>query len=199
MSISKRLPPAESRLAALQAARALLIEAGPQGVTLKAVAARIERTHANVLHHFGSAAGLHQALAEHLTEGVCRAIGEAVAATRAGIGRPRDVVDLIFDSFGKEGGGALAGWMLASGNEDALDPIVDTIHQLVDELFPSEHAHAEAGAMHEVTLALVLLALGDSLIGDRLAGSLRLDRSTARDQAEALVHAALARQLAGGD
>jgi AcrR family transcriptional regulator len=42
----------------LQAARALLIEAGPQAVTLKAVASRIGRTHANLLHHFGSAAGL---------------------------------------------------------------------------------------------------------------------------------------------
>ena len=39
-------------------ARILLIEAGPQAVTLKAVAARIGRTHANLLHHFGSAAEL---------------------------------------------------------------------------------------------------------------------------------------------
>ncbi|WP_448889270.1 TetR family transcriptional regulator, partial [Enterobacter hormaechei] len=50
----KRLSPQESRIAALDAARALLIEAGPQAVTLKAVAARIGRTHANLLHHFGS-------------------------------------------------------------------------------------------------------------------------------------------------
>jgi AcrR family transcriptional regulator len=53
----KRLSPEESRDAALEAARALLLEAGPQAVTLKAVAARIGRTHANLLHHFGSAAG----------------------------------------------------------------------------------------------------------------------------------------------
>ncbi|HEU4820606.1 MAG TPA: TetR family transcriptional regulator, partial [Qipengyuania sp.] len=50
----RRLSPEESRLAALEAARVLLIEAGPQAVTLKAVAGRIERTHANLLHHFGS-------------------------------------------------------------------------------------------------------------------------------------------------
>ena len=54
MSIARRrLSPEESRDNALEAARALLIEAGPQAVTLKAVAARIGRTHANVLHHFG--------------------------------------------------------------------------------------------------------------------------------------------------
>ena len=39
MSIRKRLSPEESRKAALAAARLLLIEAGPQAVTLKAVAA----------------------------------------------------------------------------------------------------------------------------------------------------------------
>ncbi|WP_371858601.1 TetR family transcriptional regulator, partial [Pseudomonas sp. FW215-R2] len=47
----KRLTPEESRDAAIDAARALLVEQGPQAVTLKAVAARIGRTHANLLHH----------------------------------------------------------------------------------------------------------------------------------------------------
>ena len=61
--VKKRLSPEASRSAALDAARLLLIEAGPQAVTLKAVAARIGRTHANLLHHFGSAAGLQKALA----------------------------------------------------------------------------------------------------------------------------------------
>lgn len=54
----KRLSPEESRSVALEAARLILIEMGPQAVTLKAVASRIDRTHANLLHHFGSAAGL---------------------------------------------------------------------------------------------------------------------------------------------
>lgn len=38
-------------MAALEAARGLLVETGPQAVTLKAVAGRIGRTHANLLHH----------------------------------------------------------------------------------------------------------------------------------------------------
>ena len=63
MSIRKRLTQEESRTVALEAARALLIELGPQAVTLKAVASRIGRTHANLLHHFGSAAGLQKELA----------------------------------------------------------------------------------------------------------------------------------------
>ena len=58
IAVKKRLSPGESRAAALDAARQILIESGPQAVTLKAVAARVDRTHANLLHHFGSAAGL---------------------------------------------------------------------------------------------------------------------------------------------
>ena len=108
MATRKRLSHEESRLAALAAARSLLIETGPQSVTLKAVAARIGRTHANLLHHFGSAAGLQKALAGHLAGTVCDTIIDAVRASRAGLGSPREVVDLAFDAFDKEGAGALA-------------------------------------------------------------------------------------------
>lgn len=182
MSIRKRLTQEESRTVALEAARALLIELGPQAVTLKAVAARIGRTHANLLHHFGSAAGLQKALAEHLAVTICATIEDAVLATRAGEGTPRDVVDLTFDAFDKEGGGALATWMLMNGNEDALDPLLEAIHQLVDDL--GEH---DTGKMHDVTHALCLMALGDALMGGPLAHSLGLKRTAARDMAEKML------------
>lgn len=192
MSIRKRLSPEESRLAALEAARALLIETGPQSVTLKAVGARIGRTHANLLHHFGSASGLQKALAAYLAETVCETIADAVRATRAGIGSPREVVDLTFDAFDREGGGALASWMLLSGNEDALDPIVETIHELVHEIAP-EHSPDDPMLMHRDTLMLVLLALGDALMGPQLTRSLNLPREQARDTAERLLVESLAR------
>jgi len=174
---------------ALGAARALLVESGPQSVTLKAVGARIGRTHANLLHHFGSAAGLQQALAEHIAETVCESIGQAVLATRAGIGSPREVVDLTFDAFDREGGGALASWMTLSGNEDALDPIIEMIDQLVNELHPQEQVAGARRIMHEATLALVLMALGDAMMGQRLADSLGVRRDTARDKAEDMLTA----------
>ena len=120
MTARKRLTPEESRASALEAARALLIETGPQSVTLKAVAGRIGRTHANLLHHFGSASGLQKALAGHLASTVCETIKDAVHASRAGLGSAREVVDLAFDAFDREGAGALTSWMLLTGNEDAL-------------------------------------------------------------------------------
>lgn len=189
----RRLPPQESRLAALEAARVLLIEAGPQAVTLKAVAGRIGRTHANLLHHFGSAAGLQRDLAAHLARTVCDTIAEAVRASRAGLGSPREVVDLAFDAFDKEGAGALASWMILTGNEDALTPIVETIHQLVDEIAADEANHRGNMAVHDDTLALVLMAMGDALIGKALARSLGLSETAARDRAQQMLERALER------
>lgn len=189
----KRLPPEESRLAALEAARVLLIEAGPQAVTLKAVASRIGRTHANLLHHFGSAAGLQRDLAAHLARTVCATIAEAVRASRAGLGSPREVVDLAFDAFDKEGAGALASWMILTGNEDALTPIVETIHALVDEIAADEANHLGGMAVHENTLALVLMAMGDALIGKALSRSLGLSETAARDRAQTMLERALER------
>lgn len=198
MNDRKRLSPEESRSAALEAARGLLIETGPQSVTLKAVATRIGRTHANLLHHFGSASGLQKALAEHLARTVCESIIQAVHASRAGLGSAREVVDLAFDAFDREGAGALTSWMLLTGNEDALNPIISTIHELVDEIAPSEaEGHGNELQVHKDTLSLVLLALGDALIGAALANSLGLPRDTARKRAAANLEASIAEHYAG--
>ncbi|MBJ6121535.1 TetR/AcrR family transcriptional regulator [Sphingomonas mollis] len=165
----------------MDAARALLIESGPQAVTLKAVAARIGRTHANLLHHFGSAAGLQKALAERMAADITATIGEAVLAARAGTRDPRAIVDLTFDAFDREGAGALASWMILTGNEDALDPILQAIHRLVDQLAAGTGIGARPIA--EETLHLVLMALGDALLGAPMARALGLSRTRARDLA----------------
>lgn len=174
--VKRRMSPEASRLAALEAASALLIEAGPQAVTLKAVAGRIERTHANLLHHFGSAAGLQKALAGHLAAQVCDSIADIIIANREGAPDPERVVGMVFDAFNQQGAGSLATWMILSGNEDALDPVVDAIHDLIDEI---GEGHQDL-QMHEDTLHLVLMAMGDALLGEPLAKALGLPATAAR-------------------
>lgn len=185
----KRLSPEESRDAALEAARALLLEAGPQAVTLKAVAARIGRTHANLLHHFGSAAGLQKALAASIAGTVTAEIGAAVLRARSGDQDPREVVDLTFDAFGKGGAGALASWMILNGNEDALDPILEAIHRLVDEISADA---IDAQLLREETLQLTLMALGDALLGGPMARAVDLPRERAREMAVAQLRKSVA-------
>lgn len=180
MSIRRtRLSPEESRSVALAAARKLLLEHGPQAVTLKAVAAEIGRTHANLLHHFGSAAGLQGQLARSIADSVNGSIAEAVERARTGETDARTIVDRCFDAFGREGAGALAAWMIISGNRDALNPILDSIRGLVAKLSVGHDSRYVA----ESTLSLVLNALGDSLLGPTIAEALGLPRDSARELA----------------
>jgi AcrR family transcriptional regulator len=175
--VRERLSQQESRLAAIEAARHLLIEDGPQAVTLKAVAARVGKTHANLLHHFGSAAGLQAELARSIADQVTASIADAVVLARRGEADPREIVDRAFDAFGKGGAGALAAWMILSGNKDALDPILGAIRALVDQLSVAHEDHK----VPESTLSLVLAALGDSLLGDPIAQALGLPREASRE------------------
>jgi AcrR family transcriptional regulator len=188
--VKKRLSPEESRSAALEAARHILIETGPAAVTLKAVAARIDRTHANLMRHLGSAAGLQKALAAYQAETVCATIGKKMAESPPGERNVREIVDLAFDAFNEGGAGALATWMAATGNEDALDPIVDAIHKLIDGMSPDAH---EKRLMHEDTLALVLMALGDAQLGGPMAEALGLPRDTSRVLATELITGRIAK------
>jgi AcrR family transcriptional regulator len=191
MSIVRaRLSPEESRSQALEAARRLLIEQGPQAVTLKAVGAVMGKTHANLLHHFGSAAGLQAELARSISDQVTRGIGQAVEQARRGETDAREIVDRTFDVFGKGGAGALAAWMILSGNRDALDPILESIRGLVIELSRGHEEHKVA----ETTLWLVLAALGDSLLGGPIAQALELPRETSRELATEAMRARLAEE-----
>ena len=180
MSITRRrFSQEESRSAAVEAARDLLLADGPQAVTLKAVAARIGRTHANLLHHFGSAAGLQGALARSIADSVTSSIAEEVERARAGKSDARAIVDRVFDAFGRDGAGALAAWMILTGNRDALDPILESIRDLVAQLTVGHEDHHVA----ETTLSLVLGAIGSALLGEAIASSLGLAPDTVRELA----------------
>jgi len=193
--VRERLSPEQSRAAALEAARRLLVEQGPQAVTLKAVAAEVGKTHANLLHHFGTAGGLQAALAELISSRVVAGIAEAVRKSRAGEADPIEIVDRTFDAFGKEGAGALAAWMILSGNRDALNPVLDAIHELVDHL---REGH-EDRPVQETTLWLVLMAIGDSLLGKEMAQALGLPRERARDVVRRLLLATTALKEGGSE
>ena len=175
----QRLTQEESRAAAVAAARSLLREQGAAAITLKAVAAKIGRTHANLLHHFGSVAGLHRALAEDIAVTVSASITSAIASRRKGLATERDVVDAMFDAFARDGAGELIGWIALTRQRDALKPVIDTISAIVADF----RAVGDTRPMDKVTLGLVLLAIGDSLVGKEVAEGVGQPRSEIRDLA----------------
>jgi AcrR family transcriptional regulator len=183
----KRLPPQESRASALAAARDLLREEGVASITLKAVAARMGRTHANLLHHFGSVAGLHRALAEEIARGVAASITGTIGKMRRGDAKLSDVIAAMFDAFEEQKVGELMAWMILSRQRDALDPIAAAITQVIVDITEPN----EVRPLDRATLGLVLLAIGDSLVGAEMSKACGLPRSAARDIAVQQVVAVL--------
>lgn len=184
----KRLSPDESRAAAVGAARALLRDEGVAAITLKAVAARIGRTHANLLHHFGSVAGLHRALAEDIAHQVAASITGSIGRMRRGEARLRDVIEGMFDAFDEQRVGELMAWVVLTRQREALEPVVAAIAQVVRDI--SEPG--DTRPLDQATLGLVLLAIGDSLAGAEVARACALPPTAARDIAVRQVIAVLA-------
>lgn len=184
----KRLASGESRSVAIAAARQLLRDEGVAAVTLKSVAGRVGRTHANLLHHFGSVAGLHRALAEDIAATVSSSIIEAIGRRRRGEASERDVVDAMFDAFAAERVGELIGWIALTRQREAFEPVVATVRAIVEDF----RAAGDVRPMDRVTLGLVLLAVGDSLVGAEIAEAAGLPREAVRDDAVGLIQGIVA-------
>lgn len=194
MNPRKRLSPDDSRAAAVAAARDLLREEGVAAITLKAVAGRMGRTHANLLHHFGAVAGLHRALADEIAHQVAASITGSVGRMRRGEGKLRDVVEGMFDAFREEKVGELIAWVAMTNQRESLEPLVDAIAQVVRDI----SAPDDNRPLDQATLGLVLLAIGDSLAGDEVARACGLPPTAARDIAVRQVIAILAgRRIVG--
>lgn len=196
-TIRQRRTPEVVREEALSIARRLLIEQGPGSITLKAVAGELGMTHANLLHHFGSAAGLQSALIGDMARDLTSAVERAVAALRSGEASPRDIIDIVFDAFDKGGAGRLFAWLALSGDTQHLEPIYRAIKQLIAVL--ETHTLGDPATTRQrvalLTLAVLLPALGNALVGAELADMLDLQSDASRR----LTADQLATLISGGD
>jgi TetR/AcrR family transcriptional regulator, repressor for neighboring sulfatase len=180
--VRRRRSAEEARDEAVAAARKILLEKGPDAVTLKAVSAEIGMTHTNLLHHFGSAEELQSALMSKMVRDLNAALGDAVAHLRSEEGAPRALVDMVFDAFDKGGAGQLAAWIALSGKQTALDPVQQAVAELVNAIedkFAGHSPEAHQGVTSAV-LFIALCAFGDAIIGAPLVDMLGRDRDAAR-------------------
>ena len=185
----------DARAAALDAAQSRLKADGPAAMTLKAIASDIGVTHANLLHHFGSAAGLQDALMERMIRDAVAGVAAAVARLRAGAGSPRNLVDAAFDAFSEAGIGRLAAWLHATGDAERLQPLFAVLGDLVNALeagavLPPEDARQR---ISDMTLTLVLMGLGDALAGPMLHTAVGCDRNRSREIATTTLIATIMR------
>lgn len=187
----RRRSPDEARREAVVSARALLLSGGPDAVTLSAVAGDIGVTHANLIHHFGSAAGLQSALMGSMMNDLAAALDTAVVRLRTDTGAPMDVVNAVFDAFDAGGAGRLAAWIVLSGDLDHLEPVRAAVLGLV-EAIRDKLGDADGLARDRISSAVLFIALsafGDALIGPPLREMLgRPDDAGRRIVANLLPH-----------
>jgi len=172
----------EARSEVLASARKLLIEHGPEAVTLKAVADAVGVSHTNVLHHFGTAGELESELMSAMVRDLAAALMEVATQLRSDVGAPRALVDMVFDAFDKGGAGKLAAWIVLSGNIGHLEPVRVAVTELVhalQEKFATEKGDPNLGVTSAV-IFIALMAFGDSVIGEPLKDMVDRERTASR-------------------
>ncbi|MDB5453355.1 MAG: transcriptional regulator, TetR family [Caulobacteraceae bacterium] len=180
--VRRRRTSEDARAEALAVARRILLEKGPDALTLKAVAAEVGVTHANLLHHFGSAAGLQTELMAMMLKDLSAAMREVVAKLRAGEATMDEVVGLTFEAFGDGGAGHLAAWMVLNRSTDALEPIGEVVRELAAAIeIPGRPAPVE-----RAILFVTMMAFADGVIGRYLGPMLGQPKDAAREIAAQL-------------
>jgi AcrR family transcriptional regulator len=187
----RRRSPEEAKREAIVSARALLISGGPNAVTLAAVANDLGVTHANLIHHFGSAAGLQAALMASMVQDLSSALDAVVGRLRTDRGAPLELVGEVFKAFDEGGAGRLAAWIVLSGDLSHLEPIRNAVVGLVDairERLGDDDGQARA-RISAAVLLIAVSAFGDALIGPPLREMLgRSEDATMRVVAGLLPH-----------
>ena len=184
-----RRSPANLRAEALAAARRLIMTGGEPVLTMRAVADDIGVTYPNLSHHFGSAAGLHGAVAEEM-------VGELLGGLRNIASEVEDVqpdglrlVNKVFDLFDRQGLGRVITWLVQSGEGSRLEPVRALLSAYIAEARKNSNDESHAA---EVALIVSLAAYGEAsagaLIGDLLGFSSEARRALLARMIAPMIH-----------
>jgi AcrR family transcriptional regulator len=179
--VERRRKPDAVREEALATGRRLLAQGGPGAITLKAVGAEMGMSHANLIHHFGSAEAFQDQLKCTLVQELTQTATALVRRYRAGQVRIADIVDTVFTAYGPGGIGTLIAWsaMTKTGGEDhGLNQAILELVTVLEGVMAGPQASSRARAA--VSL-VTLLALGNSLIGNSLAKTMGSGKGETRD------------------
>lgn len=159
----------------LQVATKKLSDGGPDAIRLKEIAEDVGVSHPTILHHFGSRAGLIDALEEDRGQRLLAEMSELLLRP-VGDGTPTDFIQQVFKALADSGHARLWAWRgltLAEGEHGGqVDQIV--LRQLTDAV----HARrAEYARVHELDLptqedsVFVMRLFNSVLLGEAIAGS----------------------------
>ena len=189
-----------AREEAVEAARDLLLAGGAAAVTLKAVGERMGVGHANLIHHFGSAAGLQGAVMDRMVRDLAERLDAGLAEAPANPGRAA-MLDQVFDAFGEGGAARLGAWMVMQGEAGRADAFAEVVRDQAERLAGLAGGGEEArDRARAVVMTAVYMAFADGLIGEVLTQMLGVPRDLGRGLATRAIEAVLNEDLEpGGD
>ena len=126
-------------------------------------------SHANLIHHFGSAEAFQGQLVDAMLQDLTRTVTGLVERHARGEADLAAIVDSVFESYGPGGVGMLVAWSALTGETRVAEGLTREIAALVavlEQISPGPDAPGRA----RVTVRLVTsLAFADSLIGGSLS------------------------------
>lgn len=165
--------PEHAKEAILDAAESMMIDVGPAGLRISAVAKKAGMAHPNVLHHFGSREGLLNALANRVgdraTARITQAIDEAVSAS--GDDKVKALTQVLETAYPGDQGRA-AVWLHLSGAESSLRSNMQQIVELSHQLRTSLDVEASRENTNRLVLLITLALVGEAVSGDSMKQAL---------------------------
>lgn len=173
-----------ARAEAIDAARALLVEGGPSAVTLKAVGHRMGVGHANLIHHFGSAAGLQAALMDRVVRDLAERITTTLQTMAPGDLGNRCLLDAVFEAFDSGGAAELAASLALAREGERAAGLAEVVRDIADQVSllggGDDVARSKARSL---VLVAAYMAFADALMGPILRPMLGLAPDLPRELA----------------
>ncbi len=165
--------PEEAKKTILDAAESILVDVGPAGLRLSAVAKKAKMAHPNIIHHFGSREGLLQALSnrigERATLRTTNAIDQALKAPPQE--RVAAVIKVLETPYqGDEGRAAV--WLHLSGAKSAIRSNMEHIVALSHQFRQSFDPTASKDNTNRLVLLITLALVGEVISGDEIKEAL---------------------------
>lgn len=174
-----RRTPEAARENILAAAEAILVEQGPQAIKLADVAKGAGVVHANVIHHFGSIAGVETALMERMIRRLADQVLDILNREDAALGVGAQA---LFDAFETKGAARLAAWLELTGEGRRMTLVRSVVDEVVDTRLARDAGVARDAAVDFILLNIIM-AVGVGLFGPTLSELLGRPPGRARELA----------------
>lgn len=168
----------ESRAAILDAAEKIVVNVGPAGLRISAVAKNAGMAHPNVIHHFGSREGLLNALAERVGE---RATSRITVAISKALTAPPDKrvesMTHVLDTAYQGDEGKLAVWLHLSGVESSFRSNMEKIVELSHELRKAVKGEVDYENTNRLVMLVTLALVGEVVSGASIKEALGFSKN----------------------